>query len=248
MKISDETLLAYVDNELDDATRAEIDAAIASDPVLRERVEQQRSLRKLLGAAYDPVREEPAPPRRLAAAKSQRVRVVDLAGARRKRRAESMPRPAWGWPQWGVMAACLAAGLVAGRLLPLPGDDVTSSGGQVVARGDLARALSTQLAAEQPAGAPVHLATSYLAKSGEYCRGFTFEKSGAAGVACREGDAWVLRALVQERAPARAGEPRVSGSPLPLPVQRVIDEQAQARLDAKAEEAAMQTGWRPPGR
>ena len=40
MKISEETLLAYVDNELDETTRAEVEAAIASDPGLAHRVEQ----------------------------------------------------------------------------------------------------------------------------------------------------------------------------------------------------------------
>jgi hypothetical protein len=252
MKISDEMLLAYVDNELDDATRAEVDAAIASDPALAKRVEQQRSLRKLLGAAYDPVLDEPVPPRLVAAAKSPRARVVELASARnsarQQRRADAPPRPAWGWPVWGGMAACLVAGVVTGRLLPLPGDDVTTSAGQVVAQGDLARALSTQLASAQPAGAPVHLATSYLSRAGEYCRSFTLVKSGAAGVACRHGNDWTLRVLAQDRPPPAGGDLRMAASPLPPSVLRVIDEQIQAPLDAKAEQAALQSGWRAPGR
>jgi hypothetical protein len=205
-------------------------------------------MRKLLGAAYDPVRDENLSQRLLAAAKSPRARVVDLASARKKRRAETTPRLAWGWAQWGAMAGCLVAGLVAGRLLPLPGDDVTTSGGHVVARGDLARALSTQLAAAQTADAPVRLATSYLSKGGEYCRSFTLVRTGAAGIACRQGDAWMLRTLAQEIVSTAGGDLRGAGSPLPASLQRVVDEQVQASLDAQAEQAAMQTGWRAPGR
>jgi anti-sigma factor RsiW len=119
MKISDETLLAYVDNELDAAARAEVEAAIAADPELARRVEQQRSLRKLLGAAYGPVLEEPVPPRLVAAAQAPRpapakAKVVELAAARESRRPPE-GRAAWGWAQWGGMAACLVVGLVAGR-------------------------------------------------------------------------------------------------------------------------------------
>ena len=88
MKISYQTLLAYVDNELDAAARAEVEAAIAADPELARRVEQQRSLRKLLGAAYGPVLEEPVPPRLLAAAQPApaKPKVVELAAAREIRR------------------------------------------------------------------------------------------------------------------------------------------------------------------
>jgi hypothetical protein len=247
MKISDDMLLAYVDNELDPQTRAEVDAAIASDPALALRVEQQRSLRKLLGAAYDPVLDEPVPPRLLAAAQSPRARVVDLATARKKRRGD-VPRTGWGLAHWGGMAACLVAGVFAGRMVTLPGDDVTAAGGRLIARGDLARALSTQLAAQQPAEAPVHLATSYLSRGGEYCRSFTLVRSGAAGVACRQGSDWALRMLAQERREAATGGLRMAASPLPPAVLRVIDEEAQTPLDAKAEQAALQGGWRAPGR
>jgi hypothetical protein len=39
----------------------------------------------------------------------------------------------------------------------------------------------------------------------------------------------------------------MAASPLPPAVLRVIDEQIQAPLDAKAEQAAVQAGWRAPG-
>jgi anti-sigma factor RsiW len=248
MKISEEVLLAYVDGELDAAARAEVEAAIAVDPELARRVDQQRTLRKLLGAAYDPVLDEPVPPRLLAAAQPApaKARVVDLAAARKSRRSAA-PSGGWGWQQWGGMAACLMVGLFAGRMgwFSLPGDDIATHGGQLVARGSLAQALSTQLAGAQPADAPVKIGLSYLSRADEYCRSFTLRGAGSGGLACRRGNDWELRVLAQDPAPAAQGALRMAASPLPPAVLRVIDEQIQGSpLDAQAERAAAGKGWR----
>ncbi len=246
MKISEETLLAYVDNELDEATRAEIDAAIAADPELARRVEQQRSLRKLLGAAYDPVLDEPVPARLLAATKPRSgigAKVVELAAARKRRR--STDRGAWGWAQWGGMAACLVLGLFVGRS-GLPGEEIATQGGQLVARGTLAQALSTQLARSQATDAPVKVGTSFLSRGDEYCRSFTLARGRTGGLACRHGDDWQVRVLAQDSSAAPAGgDLRMASSALPPAVLRTIDEQIKGgALDAQAEQAALQRGWR----
>ena len=255
MKISDEMLLAYVDNELDAAARAEVETAIADDPELARRVEQQRSLRRLLGAAYGPVLDEPVPPRLLDAAQAPakpqakpKPKVIALAAARKARRESTEPptRTGWGWQHWGGMAACLVVGLFAGRSawFALPGEDVVAQGGQLVARGTLAQALSTQLASAPPADAPVKIGVSYLSRDDAYCRSFT--RGGVAGLACRRDNDWQLRVLAQDAAPASAGgNLRMAASPVPPAVLKTIDEQIQgAPLDAQAERAAMSKGWR----
>jgi hypothetical protein len=250
MKISDEMLLAYVDNELDAAARAEVEAAIAADPEVARRVDQQRTLRKLLGAAYDPVLDEPVPPRLLAAAQPARARVVDLARARQSKRRLAAPAGGWGWAHWGGMAACLVFGLLVGRGGWLPmGEDIVDVRGQVVARGDLARALSLQLAGSQPADAPVRLGVSYLSRAGDYCRSFMLSRSGTSGLACRHGDDWALRLLAQDT-PGTQGDAglRPAASTLPPTVLRAIDEEIQTPLDARGEQAALQKGWRASGR
>jgi hypothetical protein len=147
------------------------------------------------------------------------------------------------------MAAALLVGVFAGRLVAFPGDDVTTAGGQLVARGELARALSVQLAATQAPDAPVRVVASYLAKSGDYCRSFVLTRSQSAGVACRQGGQWALGILVPAHAePGVAGGLRMAGSALPPQVLRTIDEQSQTPLDARAEQSALQAGWRAPGR
>jgi len=61
MTIPDETLMAYADGELEPAQRADVEAALAANPTLAQRVEQHRALRRKLNAAFDPVLMETVP-------------------------------------------------------------------------------------------------------------------------------------------------------------------------------------------
>jgi hypothetical protein len=250
--ISDETLFAYVDEELDAAGRAEVEAAMAADPALAQRVQQQRSLRTLLGAAYRPVLEEPVPPRLVAAAQAKpaKARVLDLAAARDSRKpARTEAANDWTWKHWGGMAACLAIGVFAGYSGWLAGatDDIATRGGQLVASGELARALSTQLASAQPANAPVRIGLSFLSRNDEYCRSFSLDRGATGGLACRRGDDWTLRVVSQDKpAPGAPGGLRQAASPVPPAVLKVVDEQMSpgGALDAAGEKVAMSKGWR----
>lgn len=253
--ISDETLFAYVDEELDAAGRAEVEAAMAADPALAQRVQQQRSLRTLLGAAYRPVLEEPVPPRLVAAAQApaapKKAKVLELASAREKHKPAARTEAAegWTWKHWGGMAACLVVGVFAGRSpwFVSATEDLASRGGQLVASGELSRALSTQLASAQTADAPVRIGLSFLSRDNEFCRSFVLGRGGVGGLACRQGDEWTLRIVSQDRsAPAPAGTLRQAASPVPPAVLKAIDEQIApgGALDAAGERAAMGRGWR----
>jgi hypothetical protein len=249
--ISEETLLAYADGELDAATRAEVEAAIAADPALAQKVEQHRALRSLVSRAYEPVLDEPMPARLLAAAQAApaRSKVVDLAAAR----AERQPKPAaqrWSgnWAQWGGMAACLLIGIYTGRSIWLPGDELATRGGELVARGELARSLSTQLASTQAADAPVRIGLSFVSRDDSYCRSFTSDGGSTAGLACRKGDDWQLRVLSRSHAPAvDPTNLRMAASPIPPAVLQAAEAQMRGGpLDAQAERAAAERGWRKP--
>jgi len=120
--------------------------------------------------------------------------------------------------------------------------------GQVLASGALARALTEQLASNQPPGAPVQIGVSFRARNGDYCRTFVLrEKSALAGLACRGHEAWRLEVLAQNPAqPAAAAGYRPAGSALPTSVARTLDELiAGEPLDAGAEAAARERGWQP---
>src|SRR5882724_10470442 len=183
MTFSDDILMAYADGELDLRTRAQVEDAMATDPQSARRVAAHQALRNTLRAGFDKVLDEPIPERLIAAARptagapSENGVVVPL----RPRRARTLAFAHWAWPQWGAMAASFVSGA-------------------------LDKALSGQLASEQPSQAPVQIGVSFRSKDGSYCRTFQVrEHANLAGLACRDQDKWRLEALAQsEAAPAGA--------------------------------------------
>jgi len=240
--MNEERLMAYLDGELDAAERIEAEREIAADPALAERVRAQQALRARLRAAYAPVLDEPVPERLLAAARG--AEVIDLTAARQARE----PRRRWHWPEWGAMAASVLAGVIGGQLLLGANDPLRSArDGSLVAGGPLAQALTEQLASTPPPGAKVQIGVSFVARSGSYCRSFVLEREAPlAGLACRDGDAWKLQLVAPAAKPESGGGYRMAASALPPALLKAIDEQIQgAPLDAPAEQAARQRGWRP---
>ncbi len=61
--ISDELLTAYVNGELDEASRARIEQAISQDARVAQRVAQQRALHGRLRNVFEGILREPAPRR-----------------------------------------------------------------------------------------------------------------------------------------------------------------------------------------
>jgi hypothetical protein len=243
MNFSEETLMAYADGELDPVTRAALEAAMAADPGLADRVARHRALRARLRAAFDPVLDEPLPQRLMKSVRGAPVqrpaaKVIPL-------RRPGAPR--WSWPQIGALAAGLVLGALLGPLVlhPPAGGAVLTRDGQMFASGALARALTEQLASRQPPTAPVQIGVSVRARDGAYCRSFVLrEQSAIAGLACRQRDAWRLEVLAQSTAAATGGGYRAAGSPIPPSVARALDELREGEpLDAAAEAAARERGW-----
>lgn len=201
-------------------------------------------LRRRVAAAYEDVLREPVPDR-LNRLLAEPAPVVDLA-AERARRAKPRPaqaRPAWGWAQWGGMAASLAIGAIAGVLFMMDrggGTLVQEHGGQLVAAAPLAQALDAQLASDAATRVAVQL--SFIDRSGQYCR--TFSADGLAGLACREDARWKIVATAQAES-RPGGAMRQAASALPRPVLDAVDARiAGSALDAPQERAAREHGWR----
>jgi anti-sigma factor RsiW len=242
----DEVLMAYADDELDARTRAAVDAAMASDPEIARRIARHRALRNRVQSAFDRVLDEPVPPRLLRAVQSGPIaqpagNVVPL----RRRRVQP-----WGWPQWSAIAASLIVGAIAGRLTLLravnPGPTVMRDG-RMLANGALADALSDQLAADQPAAAPVRIGVSFRSKSGQYCRTFTLRQRASGGLACRAADGWEVDVLARGKPEnTGSGAYRQAASVMsPALAAAVSDQIAGEPLDARAEAAARDRHWRP---
>lgn len=226
--IPDETLMAYADGELDAATRADVERALAADPALAVRVSAHRALRVQVAAAFAPVLDEEVPTRLHAAAAG----VVDLRTVR-------AARARWSWPEWGALAATLLVGVLAGTVGQRNSADATLVDGTLVARGQLAEALSQQLASTAPS--TVKIGVSFVARDGSFCRSFVMGQG--AGLACRHGDSWRLPVMAQV-APGPEGAYRQAGSGMPAAVTDAIDARIDgAPLDAKAEQQARTRNW-----
>ena len=243
MTFSDDRLMAYVDRELDPAATAEIDAAIARDPELAARVEHQRKLRAAVHAAFEPILQEPMPKRLLDAASGNAPASSAWRTSRR-----------WTWFEWSVMAASVVLGVLIGgafigdmRRAPAidPNTEMVAERGHVVARGRLALALSEQLASTQKPDASVRIGFTFLSKGGEYCRTFTLEKGAAAGLACSGAGEWRIPVIAHADRTGASGDYRTAAVQLPPAVLRAVDERMQgSSLDAEAERAAQQRGWK----
>ncbi len=146
-------------------------------------------------------------------------------------------------PQWAALAASVAIGLFVGVLLMRgPAAPYEETAGGLVARGKLDEALTSQLASA-PAGAGVRVGISFRDRGGDYCRTFHMHREApVAGLACRSGEEWKLQVLAA--ATAQQGELRPAAA-MPMAVLHAVDAAIDGvPLDAAAESAARDAGWR----
>jgi hypothetical protein len=246
MQFPDETLMAYVDGEVDADTRRRIEAAMAQDPTLAERVARHRALRTDLGAAFGGVLDEPVPSRLLDAANSSGPRsatITDLNAARAAKTGTPNKR-SWSWPEWTAIAASLLIGVFAGRsaMQSEQSEIFAANASGIVASGYLSDALDEHLSGTSTDTA-VRIGLSFRSKGGNYCRSFT--ASGSTGFACREDDAWRIRALSQQATGPNSGEYRMAGTDLPPAILAAIDDIMEGdALDRDQEQAARERGWK----
>lgn len=231
MAIDDDTLMAYADGELSGADAARVEEALAQDAELAEKVARLRSVRRAVSEAYAPIAEDGVP-QRLSALLQEPAAVIDFASARER-------RARFGAPAWAAIAASVVLGLVVGRM-SAPEDAVfAQADGRLIAGAALARVLDTGLASQAQNDARIGL--TFRDQDGEYCRTFTRAAARAVtGLACREGEAWAVRIAVAHEA---GGDYRQASAPAPIldMVDQIIEGEP---LDAEAERAARDRGWR----
>jgi len=117
-KPSDETLIAYLDGELDSDARSEVESWLEADAELRDRVAALAASAETLRAAFEPVLHEPVPEYLLAAARgvpaapstAAGAEIVNFAGAQKAR----PPRPLMQRPWVRFAMAAGVAGLMIG--------------------------------------------------------------------------------------------------------------------------------------
>lgn len=248
MKVSDEILMAYVDGEVDDETRAAVEAAMKTDADVAQRIARQNALRRELRSAFDGVLDESVPERLTRAARTApTASVTELSRVRHEKR-DRMPRR-WSVPQWSAMAASLVLGVFVGQaILRSPASSpIVARDGRLVAQDSLAEALSNQLASDQAGTAPVQVGLSFRSKTGEFCRTFVLRGGeGLAGLACREGEIWQIETAVPNETLATGNDNyQMAGAKLPLAVLQAVEGRIDGEpLDASGEVAARASGWR----
>ena len=228
----DEKFFAWLDGELTPAEAADMEAKVAANPQLQQLAEQHRALGAQLSGAFDPIAAAPVP-ERLQAALHPSADVIDFAAAKRARTRPSLT-------QWAAMAATLALGIFVGTMVPQRASaPVEVQSGRIYAASALNEALDTQLASA-PAG-DVRIGLTFRDQAGEICRSFT--ASASSGLACRNGGRWQLKGLFA--APEGQGSDyRMAAGMDPNLAALVDSAMAGEPLDAAAEEAAKDKGWK----
>lgn len=250
MTITREQLAAYIDGECDAAEARRIELAAEQDPDLARRITGEHKLREQLQAHFAPVGEEPLPAGwedliRSASTISPAMAggsVTDLsqARARREREAHERGRP---WPSRAWTGSAIAASLVLGLFVGMQlrnGAPIAVRNGQLIAGGNLAQALDTQLASAQE-NAPVRVLVTFRSADGIICRAFSAHE--ASGIACRGQGDWQLRHVLPGT-PEATTEYRQAGSPLSELSTLAQGMATGEAFDAKQEVAARQHGWR----
>jgi hypothetical protein len=254
MSFSDETLMAYADGELDEATRLAVEAAMRRDGSIARRVARLRAARDEVYADQGPSggrSRQAAKVVQLASVRAQRVATQQAARKAIKRR--------WGWREWSALALVMMLGLAAGkfglahwqpRWLGAPAtapSELASRDGTLVAQGKLDAILNQQLGGAAPSEGNVRVGLSFLSKEGGYCRSFTLVggNQDLVGLACRASDEWRVPVLVQNTRPQPAmGAYRMAGTEMPTAVLEAIDQRiVGGMLDTRAEVEALRRSW-----
>lgn len=208
--LTDETLMAYADGELDTAAKARVETILTHDVESRDRLKIFAATGAPLAALYSVPMEQPVPPHLVALVlngregqKSPRIR----GAAIRTPKLKDTVRALFGWPAWpAAVAACAAIlmlGTSAGWYLHRASNAleglVSIEHGQLFAEGPLKTALETslsgakvQLTAAQQGDVKLTMRTTltFRNRSQAYCRQYDVTSTDAqyAGVACRAED------------------------------------------------------------
>ncbi len=269
--LSDETLMAYADGELDDAARARVEAVLERDPDSRARLKIFISTGAPLAALYGRPMAEPVPPHLVALVLGGQEKMRSHHAARERRPAKAAGealKVLFAWPQWAMVAASavlvLAIGGSGGWYLRQTSSTmnglVKADRGQFFAVGPLKRALETAPSgADAPLGtvadtggaSSVRLVLTFKNRQNAFCRQYdmTIPQGAYAGIACRNDDGqWRLdlHLAASPRPANRANRTRPAGAGHPADVEaavsRVIEGDALGRTD---EDALLRNKWQP---
>lgn len=238
----DETLMAYVDGELDSTRSAEVRGACALDPTLAQRIADFEHSRSALSGAFSQVLREPVP--------AHLVNMINAAMPAAEKPGVAAQLLGWLREMTQPLPMATAALAALATLLGVQLFHTPHQAGPAPLSVALQHALSTV-----PSGEPrmlgddefLPLATVKTAK-GELCRQYELHDSAGTashaqqGVACLDGQAWANVALIQEDK-VRAGSGYVPASDGHVDLEATLG--AFRYLDADAEAQLIAGKWAP---
>lgn len=206
-QLDEETLMAYVDGQLDPQRRAAVEAALADDPEAQATARMFRESAARARDAFDPILREPVPERLLAAINAPAAgKVQDIRLARRGA-ARFFPQTAWARAAAVALLVGAGAGYLSVQWWRAPLDATTHV---AIADPLLHEALETTASgavfarreSEGDVGRDIMPLLTFRDTANRYCREFesAFKGAGEArvsyGVACRENGAWQPQAVM----------------------------------------------------
>jgi hypothetical protein len=232
MELDRETLDRFVDGELPPKEMERVADMIAAHPEMEAYVRRQEALRHELRTQFH--RLDAQMPEHL-------IQAVLTAPVSWQWRLREWQRRNLSIRVLAPAGGAMALGLIIGVALRPQGDLTTDVGGQLVAKGALARALDTQLASAGASG-PTRIGISFRSKSGRDCR--TFTEGENAGLACHQGQSWMVETLTRQPVEDQGAAYRMAGSGLPDAVRAAVSASIEgAPFDAQAEARARAHGW-----
>ncbi len=270
MNIDDETLMAFVDGELDGAGEAGVRERLKLDSELRKRARAYQDSARVLHQAFDPQLRRPVPGKILSLLRPAVNRSASAGGAARfteSRMSRRMRSPMLALAASLVMAVGITVGVVAWRAIV----QGTTSGSNVIAILDGAdgwnrgfdttmsgKSFSVAMGGEGRSAAVVPL-TTFLDEDDRYCRSFQRSLTSRAdierlrGIACRDvaSGSWRTRVVVTDATVAGAEEPSGDASYRPAAsasgdrFERVLETYMTTSPMSAAQEAGLiARGWK----
>lgn len=251
LDITDELLVAYVDDELDEAQRAMVQSVLDTSPALCRRAEEMRLSRDLLREAFPLQPKASVPPSLDAAA----TRLAEACAAPSTPRAPSVPVQKS--RKYAIAAAILLSVTAAAVYLAWrtggwrarePVTALMQIGPGTALNGVLESSPSAQVINVPAEGAAVRAVLTFRAKDGRYCREFEIlaGSGGSTGIACRDEGEWRAEVLLSAAAaPTDSSYYAPAGGSDEPAVAEVAEHLMQGDpLNAQEEARLLASGWR----
>jgi hypothetical protein len=253
LEITDELLVAYVDDELDADQRAMVGSVLATDPALCDRAEEMRLSRDLLREAF-PLHPDAGIPTPIEQAANR------LAGACARRTfRQRIPFLFQSWRKYAMVAGivlCVAA--PAGYLAWRGGSEANGRpvtalmqiGPDTPLHGVLESTPSGDVVDVPAEGAAIRAVLTFRAKDGRFCREFEILASsgGSTGIACRDQGEWRAEVILSAAAaPTNSNYYTPAGQSEDAAVAEVVRHLIEGDpLSAQQEAHVLASRWRAP--